>query len=56
MAPLHKQLRIAVTEWLEEFHESNAGTLVGLGRWYTIACAALGVEVLLWTLSITDPL
>jgi hypothetical protein len=46
----------AVTEWLEEFHESNAGTLRGLGRWYTIACAALGAEVLLWTLSITDTL
>lgn len=46
----------AVTEWLEDFHESNAGTLRGLGRWYTIACAALGVEVLLWTLSITDTL
>jgi hypothetical protein len=46
----------AVTEWLEDFHDSNAGTLRALGRWYTIACAALGVEVLLWTLSITGTL
>jgi hypothetical protein len=46
----------AAYEAVTEFHESNAGTLGGLGRWYTIACAALGVEVLLWTLSITDTL
>ena len=46
----------AVTEWLEEFHESNAGSLRMLGRWYTSACAALGAEVVLWTLSITGTL
>ena len=47
---------IAVTEWLEDFRDSNAGTLQALGRWYTAACAALGVEVLLWTLSVTGTL
>jgi hypothetical protein len=46
----------AVTEWLEDFHESNAGALRALGRWYTVACAALAVEVVLWTLSVTDTL
>jgi hypothetical protein len=46
----------AVTEWLEEFHESNAGSLQTLGRWYTSACAALGAEVVLWTLCITGTL
>jgi hypothetical protein len=46
----------AVTEWLEDFHDSNAETLRALGRWYTIACASLGVEVLLWTSSITGTL
>jgi hypothetical protein len=46
----------AVMEWLEGFHDSNGGKLQALGRWYTAACAALGAEVLLWTLSITDTL
>jgi len=46
----------AVTEWPEGFHDSNGGKLQALGRWYTAACAALGAEVLFWTLSIGDTL
>ena len=46
----------AVTDWLEDFHQSNAGKLVSLGRWYTAACVALGAEVLLWTASVTGTL
>ena len=45
----------AVTEWMEGSHDSNADKLQALGRWYTTACAALGAEVLLWTLSVTVP-
>jgi hypothetical protein len=46
----------AVTEWLEDFHEENRATLAALGRWFTASCAALGAEVVLWTLSITGTL
>jgi hypothetical protein len=46
----------AVTQWLEDFQDSNAARLQSLGHWYTTACAALGVEVLLWTLSVTGTL
>lgn len=46
----------AVTEWLEDFHDANASTLATLGRWYTASCAALGGEVLMWTLSVTGTL
>jgi hypothetical protein len=49
-------LRTRAGTVLEEFHESNAGSLQTLGRWYTSACAALGAEVVLWTLSITGAL
>ena len=47
---------LAVTGWLEEFHESNRDKLDALARWYAVACGALGVEVLLWTLSVTGTL
>ena len=46
----------AVTDWLEEFHEANRGKLIALGRWFTASCGALGLEVVLWTLSITGTL
>jgi hypothetical protein len=46
----------AVTEWLEEFHAGNATKLERLGRWYTASGAALGGEVVLWTLSVTGTL
>jgi hypothetical protein len=46
----------AVTGWLEEFHAHNRSKLEALGRWYTASCAALGVEVVLWTLSVTGTL
>lgn len=45
-----------VTEWLEDFHEDNRGKLDTLGRWYAASCGFLGVEVLLWTLTLTGSL
>ncbi len=46
----------AVTEWLEVFHEENSAKLQTLTRWYTASCVAVGVEVVLWTLSVTGTL
>jgi hypothetical protein len=46
----------AVTEWLEQFHEENRSKLDLLVRWYTASCAALGAEVVLWTVSVTGTL
>jgi hypothetical protein len=46
----------AVTEWLEEFHEQNRDKLSTLTRWFTASCAALGAEVVLWTVSVTGTL
>jgi hypothetical protein len=46
----------AVTGWLEDFHRDNRAKLDVLGRWYTASCAALAIEVVLWTLSVTGTL
>jgi hypothetical protein len=46
----------AVTQWLEEFHEGNRDKLGVLGRWFTASCGALGLEVVMWTLSSTGTL
>ena len=46
----------AVTEWLEDYYEDNRKKLKVLARWYTASCVALGAEVILWTLSVTDTL
>lgn len=54
-ASLEESQRIAA-EWIEDFHETNRATLARLGRWYTAGCVALGIEVLLWTISLSDKL
>lgn len=46
----------AATAWIEEFHESNSRTLERLARWYTPALIAVGVEIVLWTVSVSDNL
>lgn len=54
-ASLEESQRIAA-KWIEDFHETNRATLARLGRWYTAGCAALGIEVLLWIISLSDKL
>jgi hypothetical protein len=52
---VHADLREAhqaAAMWIESYVEENRVKLDDLTRWYTAAVIALGVEVLLWTLSI----
>jgi hypothetical protein len=44
-------LRVA-SAWIERSHEGNRDKLRRMGRWYTAACAALGIEVVFWTVSL----
>jgi len=46
----------AAAEWIDGFHTTNRDTLAGLTRWYTAAVVALGVEIVLWTVSLSDSL
>ncbi|MDQ6915311.1 MAG: hypothetical protein M3155_05795 [Actinomycetota bacterium] len=46
----------AATEWIEGFHAANRYTLGTLTGWYTAAVVALGVEIVLWTLSVSGTL
>jgi hypothetical protein len=39
---------VAAMDWIERFVDGNRGQLDQLGRWYTIACLALGTEIVLW--------
>lgn len=43
-------------DWIEEFHESNRDELARLGRWYSAAVIAVGIEIVLWTISVGDNL
>jgi hypothetical protein len=43
-------------EWIEDFHEVNRDELARLGRWYSAAVVAVGVEIVLWTISVGDTL
>jgi len=43
-------------DWIEDFHERNRDELARLGRWYSAAVIAVGVEIVLWTLSVGDNL
>jgi hypothetical protein len=42
----------ALVQWLEQVRAANNGKLRGLKGWYTAAAAALGVEVVLWILTL----
>ena len=42
------------TGWFENFLEDNRIELERLSRWYTIACLALGAEIVLWLLGAPD--
>ena len=44
----------AATGWFEAFLEDNRIELERLTRWYTIACLALGAEIMLWLLGAPD--
>ena len=44
----------AATGWFEAFLEGNRIELERLTRWYTIACLALGAEIVLWLLGAPD--
>lgn len=41
-------------QWIEGFHEHNRGVLRRLSAWYSAALIAVGAEVVLWTVSLTD--
>jgi hypothetical protein len=40
----------AAMGWIESFIDSNRSELDALTRWYTGACLALGLEIVLWLL------
>jgi hypothetical protein len=44
----------AATGWFESFLEENRAELERLTRWYTVACLALGAEIVLWLLGAPD--
>ena len=46
----------AASGWIERFHEGNRDELQRMARWYTVACAGLGAEIVLWTVSLGDKL
>ena len=46
----------AASGWIERFHERNRGELQHLSRWFTVACAGLGFEIVLWIVSLGDTL
>jgi hypothetical protein len=52
-ADLEDALEVA-TGWFEAFLEDNRIELERLTRWYTIACLALGAEIVLWLLGAPD--
>ena len=52
-ADLEDTLEVA-TGWFEDFLEDNRIELERLSRWYTIACLALGAEIVLWLLGAPD--
>jgi hypothetical protein len=43
----------AAVNWLERIRSENVGVLDRLAAWYVASAVALGVEVVLWTLSLT---
>lgn len=54
-ASVEEVLRAAVA-WIERFHERNRDELHRVTLQYTIACAALGVEIVLWTVDLSGTL
>jgi hypothetical protein len=44
----------AVTDWLEDYHESNRNVLDRIGGAYAAACGFLALEIVLWTASYGD--
>jgi hypothetical protein len=54
-ARLDEVLR-AASAWIERFQARNRVELRRMGRWYTAACAGLGLEVVFWTVSLGDRL
>lgn len=54
-ASVEEVLRVA-SGWIERFHEANRDELQRMARWFTIACAGLGIEIVLWTVSLSDRL
>jgi hypothetical protein len=44
----------AATGWFESFLEENRAELERLTQWYTLACLALGAEIVLWLLGAPD--
>jgi hypothetical protein len=44
----------AAVNWLERIRGDNVGMLDTLARWYVASAVALGIEVVLWALSVTS--
>jgi hypothetical protein len=38
--------------WIEPYLDSNRDRIAKLSTWFTISCALLAVEVILWTVSV----
>ncbi len=38
--------------WIESFLDSNRDSIETLSNWFTISCALLALEVILWTVSV----
>jgi hypothetical protein len=47
---------LAVIGWVEDFHQQNRRVLARMSNVYAVACASVGVEIILWTLSVTGTL
>lgn len=54
-ASVEEVLRAAAL-WIERFHQRNRAELDRVTRQYTLACAALGVEMVLWTVDLSGTL
>jgi uncharacterized membrane protein YhdT len=42
----------AAGTWIEPYLNSNRNRIANLSTWFTISCALLAVEVILWTVSV----
>jgi hypothetical protein len=38
--------------WIEPYLDSNRDTIAALADWFTVSCALLAAEVILWTISL----
>jgi hypothetical protein len=46
----------AAIEWIEHYHDENRAVIERMSSVYAVACLAVGVEIILWTTSVTGTL